>query len=311
MSLVEPPEDELMASSDGRLASASVNEDEVITKPHVIPQNHLVILRESELACDLSTAIQQVRESEETAGSRILIVAPDEEAAAVQEAVTLPTPPLPMTVGQVARCGGQRALRASAERLAPMLGCLMNLVDEMGRAVDDVADAVQDGTKARLASQARTLSDVVEWVRAAGDDLQQDLRGMHEGCEQVDVLEMLRELAGQVESFFPGVRVHIAPVEGEPSCWANAPELCEALFLGLVLTAHRIGGHGALNLEVTEAGKSLQLRMFGLGETHVVSAPEQMARFRELVVTRHGGRIFPDSHGPSGSGLVVELPTGP
>ena len=85
----------------------------------------------------------------------------------------------------------------------------------------------------------------------------------------------------------------------------------EGLFLALVLTAHRIGGDGAVNVEMSRTADHVGIRILGLGEPVAVVAHEEMRRCREILVGQHGGHIAPDPIGPFGAGLVIELPCGP
>ena len=54
------------------------------------------------------------------------------------------------------------------------------------------------------------LQDLLGWLHANADDLATEVRGTEAGFEQVDVFELLQELRGQVESFFPRLRVNLA-----------------------------------------------------------------------------------------------------
>ena len=301
-----------MASSEGQEVAPSVAEKAGTTKPRVIPSNQLVILREADLECDLATAIQRVREDEKTSGSRILIVGPDEDAKGrVDESAALPMPLLPMSIGQVARRGGLKALRGAGQRLAPKLSSLDGLFAEISRSLDDVDEAAREGTLARLHSRIRVAGEILGWLRATADDLQNEVDGMVGGFQAVDVYDLLSEVQGQVESFFPELRVNVAPADGEPTCWGRATDLTEGLFLAIVLTAHRIGGKGAVNVEAQSKGENVVVRILGLGEPAKVRAPQETIRLREIFVGQHRGRIVPDSMGPFGTGVVLELPVGP
>ena len=278
--------------------------------PRVIPSGQMVILRENDLDCDLPTAIQRVRENEDTSGSRILIVAPDEEPP--PQDPSLPLPRLPMSVGRVARTGGERALMATGERIAGKVDSLGTLLDELGIAVADVEEVAHEGTPARLHSKTRIVRDILDWITANAADLRDQVEGMRSGYERVDLYELVQEVCGQVESFFPHLRVNLSPVEGgEPLCWGRATELMEALFLSTVISAHRIGGRGSINLQVIGTETEARLRILGLGEPVATKAPEEMARIRQILVAEHGGRIVPDALGAGGTGIIIALPRNP
>ncbi|MCA8958071.1 MAG: hypothetical protein KDC87_18490 [Planctomycetes bacterium] len=277
----------------------------------MIPSNQVVILRESELDCDLTTAIQRVREAEGTARSRILIVGPDDEGRPRPESDVLPIPQLPMSVGQVARSGGLRAMEVVGQELSATVRSLDTLVDELSRALDEVDEVALEGPRARLQSKTRVVRDVMAWIRATTDDLGRRVEGVTQGFRRVDLVDLCQEVHAQVESFFPGLRVNVAAVEGPVPCWGRATDLAEVLFLAMVLTAHRIRARGSVNVQFEEAGDRAIVRLLGLGEPAPVSAPRESRRLRDLVVGVHGGRIRPDSMGPFGTGLVLELPVEP
>src|SRR5690606_12607219 len=126
---------------------------------------------------------------------------------------------------------------------------LRRLLLESGRIGEDLAEAAEDGARAQILSRVKGVAELLSWIEAAVEDLGEDVAGIEAGCEQVDVWEILQDLQASVESFFPELRVNVAPPSGDPRCWGCAAELAEGLFLGLVLTAHRIGGVGSLNTQ--------------------------------------------------------------
>jgi len=115
------------------------------------------------------------------------------------------------------------------------------------------------------------------------------------------------ETAGQVEARFPRLRITVAP-RPESLCAARPADLAEAFFLALVLVAQRVGGQGAITVDFESAADGVLHRFVGRGEPRKVSAPETVARFRQLVVDQLGGRVLPDVLGTSGTGLQLLLP---
>jgi hypothetical protein len=304
-----------MASTERQPEAPSVSNDDAQTQspPRVIPSNQVVILRESELDCDLATAIQRVRQDSDTSRSRILIVGTEEPATTEvrPEIAGLPIPSLPMSIGQVARSGGESALREGADRLALRLQSLQRFFAEILPGLDDLEEEVVEGSRARLTGRLRVIRDIVDWMQATGRDLEVELDGMAAGFRLVDAEELCQEIQGQVESFFPNLRVNVAAVDQPALCWGRATELAEGFFLAAVLTAHRIGGNGSVNFQFNSVDERLVVRVLGLGEPTQLAAPEPTRRFREIMVTHHRGHVVPDSMGPFGTGLVIELPTGP
>ena len=114
--------------------------NEPASRPAVIPTSQVVILREDELDCDLATAIQRVRDSADTARSRILVVGPDEgEDVRVDDAVAeRVVPRTPTTIGQVVRRAEEAALRRTGERFDGLVQCLERFLEEARWAVRDL-----------------------------------------------------------------------------------------------------------------------------------------------------------------------------
>ena len=217
-----------MTISDGQLESASVKDAAPITKPRVIPQNQLVILRESELSTDLASAIQEVRESEDTAGSRILIVAPDDEAKARFDSGPLPMPALPMSLAQVARSGGQKALEQCGNRLAPMLSSLSHLFDEVSKVVDDIAALGPEALLAHvkgLKTKEQALKSQAEDLRKQAATMDAQATAMRARVEAVE--KFTSELAALLAP--PAPAPPVAPAEPAAAPPAEAAQSMNAM----------------------------------------------------------------------------------
>ena len=274
----------------------------------IIPTGQVVILREAELDCDLGTAIERVRAQGETSQSRILIIASDEEKAAPTGSPALPEPTLPTSVLQAVRAGGEQALFEAGERCRPLLQSLERFFEETRWVLDEIDEAAEEGIRARLKSRVRVAQDILGWIQCVVDEMGVQVDAASQGLRTVDMLQLMQESQGHIESFFPGVRVTVAAAPEAMTCRGRATELSEACFLALLLTSHRIGGQGAVTVEPARASEHVQFRVVGLGEPQPVQAPETMERLREIVVTRHGGCIQPDALGPFGTGLLLQLP---
>ena len=74
-----------MSGSESQQTAASVTKNATGRTPPVLPSQPVVILRESELDCDLATAIARVRQDEARRQSRILIVGPESQVEALQK----------------------------------------------------------------------------------------------------------------------------------------------------------------------------------------------------------------------------------
>lgn len=298
------------SSADVEHGSGSAPQ-EVLRHPEpasgVIPTSQVVILKEQDLDCDLATAIRRVRSSAETARARILVVAPDDAEAhdvGDGEPRELPLPSAPTTLSQVVRCAEQAASARFGARLEPLGACFERFLEEARWALEDIRrDPRGDG--------ARVLGEVLDWTGAVAEDLRTEARLAASGFQPTETRELVLEMGRQVEAHFPGLRVSVAPVEGSSTCWARPAELAEAFFLALVLAAHRIGGRGAVIVEITEIGEEaaeVDHRFVGHGEPSEVHAPQVAARLR-AIVHRHDGRISPDRFGPHGTGFSLRLPS--
>ncbi len=280
------------------------------TGTRVIPHGNVVILREAELDTDLTTAIRRVRTSRETQGSRILIIGPDDAGAGQKDAQggPLPVPAMPTSVLQVARIGGEQALRDFARDHRPLLQTLERFFEETRWVLDEIEEAGEEGIRARLKNRVRVTRDILSWIQCVVDDMEAGLFAAETGVVTVELQALMQEAQGHAESFFPGIQISLAAAEQEMTCRGRATALAEAFFLALVLTAHRIGGEGSIAVEPVVEERHLTYRILGLGDPVPVEAAEATARLREIVVERHGGRIQPDALGPFGTGLCLSLP---
>ena len=280
------------------------------TGARVIPQGNVVILREAELDTDLATAIQRVRTTKETQGSRILIIGPDDATTGqkASESGPLPVPAMPTSVLQVARAGGEQTLAEFARGYRPLLQSMGRFFEETSWVLDEIEEAGEEGIRARLKSRVRVARDILSWIQCVVDDLEAGLSAAETGVVTVDLQTLMQEAQGHVESFFPDIRVSLGAADQEMKCRGQATGLAEACFLALVLTAHRIGGEGSITVEPVAEEAHLTYRILGLGEPVPVEAAEATARLRELVVERHRGSIQPDALGPFGTGLRMILP---
>ncbi len=298
---------------EGQRESVTIEEQKI--KPvssTVIPSGQVVILRENELDCELSTAIQRIRSNEQTSHSRILIVGPETPESEQEElSRARGVPSMPTSVGQVARSGGVRALETLGEELQVVVESQERFIEEAQMAVREVDDAVQEGTRAQLKNRLCNVTEILDWSRAVHEDIQQRVQAAVGGFQSVDAYDLLRDLQGQVETFFPELRISIPACTGASHCHGRATDLAEGLFLALSLTAQRIGGQGALRVEINQVKDHLQIRLQGVGDPQHLQAAKEMARCREILVQQHGGRILPDNLGKHAAGMLIQLPLGP
>lgn len=282
------------------------------SQPAVLPRSPVVILRESDLDCDLATAVARVRAEEGQQRSRILIVGPDEESKGAQgESPVHQVPPMPTSISQVARASAAAALQGAAAGLAPKLASLGKLEEEFRTVLSELRDVAEEGSRAQMLARIQRLEDVLRWQVETRDDLDRELDRIAQGSTDVDLEELLREVQLQVESFFPGLRVNMAAQEQDLRICGRAAELCEGLYLAVALTAQRIRGRGSVNIESRRDGGVIKVVIRGYGEPVAVASSEQQQRCREVLVEGHGGYIRPDELGAAGTGMVIDLPIRP
>lgn len=183
--------------------------------------------------------------------------------------------------------------------------CLTRFHEDLAHGVSDLSDAVVDGSRAALKSKVNVLGEILEWTGAVSEELGGEARRALAGESRTDTEDLLRILGREIEEEQPGVRV---TVSGNPlqRCWGRPQVLKELFRLGLNLTRLRMGGAGAITMEIGEEGGIIHHRILGLGEPARLEEPEAMARFSNMV-REVGATVRPDSLGPYGTGMIVGI----
>lgn len=183
--------------------------------------------------------------------------------------------------------------------------CLTRFHEDLAHGVSDLSDAVVDGSRAALKSKVNVLGEILEWTGAVSEELGGEARRALAGESRTDTEDLLRILGREIEEEQPGVRV---TVSGNPlqRCWGRPQVLKELFRLGLNLTRLRMGGAGAITMEIGEEGGIIHHRILGLGEPARLEEPEAMARFLNMV-REVGATVRPDSLGPYGTGMIVGI----
>ena len=268
----------------------------------------IVILRESELDCDLTTAIQRIRANQETAQSRILVVAPDEAGESPETvAQDLDVPALPL-IGQAARRGEQIALQPFGQRMLSLLTCMDRFLEESEWALRDLEEAIAEEPRARLLNQVKVLQEIQEWTESVASDMRMESKGAAEGLRWIESGSIWEEVAIQLEQVFPGIRVTVGRATSTAPCHARSADLAEAFYLALWLVAGRIGGQGSVQIEVSAQDLVTSHRVLGIGVAYPVRSRAAVERLRFLVSGVLGGMITPDELGPHGTGLTLRIP---
>lgn len=240
------------------------------------------------------------------------------------EKTPAPRPAAPLLVlpeaaeeGDDAVLAGRRSILLTAQRealmtlgrsLDPMISCLERFFVEVRDQIGELETAVTEDSRARLQGRVGRLREALEWSQAVLDDLVLVAGRAEQGTQRLEVRAMIEDLAGPVEEAHPGVRVSLVPASHRGTCWARATTVHELLQLAMHLVARRIGGEGALAIEVGEEHGAVRCRILGTGEVVEVEDAQAVARLRELVVDLDG-RVTPDALGPDGAGLVLSIPT--
>lgn len=295
-------------SASGLEPSVEIPRHDVIETGGVVRSGAVVILRESELDCELGEAIERVRSDKETRGSRILIIGADQDAVDTLD-VGSQVPAMPASPTHLARMGEPDLLRRIGSQLARLSACWERFDRELGAELEEFGEAIGDEPLARLQARLGRLKSIQEWqgaVRAAMEDEAADLCA---GRRDISLEEALVEAVQTASVRFPGVRILRAPGgTGDVGVRAPAATLVEVLYLALGLTAQRIGGRGRVHLDPVREDGVLRLEIAGDGEPRPVVAPEWIERLKSLVEKDLEGRILPGSHGVHAAGMILELP---
>lgn len=276
--------------------------------PSTSDPSAIVILKESDLDCDLATAIRRVRAQETTAKSRILVIAPEPKDGGTVRSEPLPEG-IPLSFAQAARQGEVAALQPFGRRMLSLLTCLERFFEESRWALDELEESVSEEPRARLLNQVRVLKEIQGWTQAVANDLRTEAKGASEGFRPIETAELWDEAIAQVQALLPEVRITLAPSEDGSLCWARAAELTEAFFLALLLTGNRVGAKGSVRIELERSEENFMTWVVrGNGEPSKVQAPDTIARLRRLIVEVHSGRLAADEFGTAGTGLRILLP---
>lgn len=259
------------------------------TRSHAHP---MVVLRETDLDCDLATAIQRVRADQATAKSGILIVGPEtsESAAAAAGAFSL--------TGDTSSDG----LRRLGSRVLSLLECQERFLEELRMSLADTDASVHEESRARIKGQLRTFGEILDWCEMVHRDLVLEGRHAKAGQAPLDLLWVVHRVAASLS----GIEVEIQGRTNRP-CWGDEAALGELVRLAIELVARRSGDGHPVRVEIGEHDERLGVRVFSLGGPQQFSAPELVERFR-AAVDQTGASVEPDPLGPGAPGLVVRLP---
>ncbi len=216
-------------------------------------------------------------------------------------------PPLILAEAEMkSEVGQPDALEELGGRLLTLVECLIRFHEDLAHGVTDLSDAVVDGSRAALKSKVNLLGEILEWTGAVSEELGEEARRALAGESRTDTGDLLRILGREIEEDQPGVRV---TVSGDPvqRCWGRPRILRELFVLGLHLTRLRMGGAGAITVEIVEEGGIIHHRILGLGEPTRLEEPEAMDRFGSMV-REIGATVRPDSLGPYGTGMIIGIP---
>ncbi len=197
-------------------------------------------------------------------------------------------------------------LEETGGRLVLLLECLARFHAELKDALGELDGAAQDGSRAALKGKVALGAQILQWAEAVCEELNEEALRAEAGQCRVDTADLLRNLARQMEEGHESVRITVSPGAGL-LCWGRPEQLAEVLNLGLELTSLRIGGKGAIAIEVHEKDEYLHHRILGLGEPAPMDEPQATARFADLLQIL-GATVTPDSLGQHGTGMVIKLP---
>lgn len=229
----------------------------------------------------------------ETSGDYVLPQPP----RAAGEVVVLADPAAPAAAhrraGEVARSLGER-FAASAASQRQLLGELRATLTELDTAVPEAA-------RARLKALVHTGLQVLDWCDAVQDDLGSESSRAARGLAPIDLASFCSDVAVAQLAPVSVVGATIRP------WWGDGALLAEVVTVGIAVAAERIGGGGAVLVEVGERDGGHWLRVVGRGEPVDDLDPATIRAFR-IAVERLGATVAPDALGPGGTGFVVSLP---
>lgn len=224
----------------------------------------------------------------------------------------LPAPPRGRATLLVSRPGAEAddalelaALRATGNRMQVLIECQQQFFAELRAVLAEVDGGVHDEPRARIKRQVAQVGEILDWCDRVQDDLLAESQRAAAGCEPVDLAAALQEAAaGGREELLP--TIHVAGQAPTP-WWGSRRQLAQALHLALQVVAARIGGAGALQLELCERDAEHTIRVLGLGEPREF-ADAAMGRDFRAAVEAVGITVSPDELGAGGSGLLLHLP---
>jgi hypothetical protein len=198
---------------------------------------------------------------------------------------------------------GSDVARALGERFLVLVENQQIFAAELRERLQELDLAAAEGSRAQWKGAVRDLLAVLDWSDAGHGDLLQEARWAASGSEPIDLAELCQAVAAKVQT--PEQAIHVSGFAASP-WWGSAPALAAAVRQGLELVAERTQGSGARLLEIEETSAAHTVRIASSGEPSDAVDAASVARFRRAAAAI-GAVVTPDTFGPGGAGLVLEL----
>ena len=198
--------------------------------------------------------------------------------------------------GEVARLLGQRFVSLAEGQQS----FLSELRDRLAALDGSVAEA----SRAQWKGAVRDAVSVLDWCDAVQADLLRESRLAAGGAQPVGVVSLCEEVAAHVVTAEQPV---IVTGYCANAWWGSAIALAELVRSGLGLLSERTQGHGGRSLEVSTVDGAVHLRLASLGEPGDGVDADSVHRFRRAVEGL-GATVRPDTMGPGGASMVIDLP---
>ncbi|MCB9881691.1 MAG: hypothetical protein H6832_00810 [Planctomycetes bacterium] len=180
----------------------------------------------------------------------------------------------------------------------------------------DLEEKLARGSLEEVGTAARRVSEVLGWVDAVTTEQRKQSALAARGFDVYDPAVLLRDAARHVHGRWPAIDLALPPL-GVTEVVCRAGALGRAFDLALEAVIRRIGGVGAVQLEVEEGALYVLHRIRGsrsvLGDPGAgrsgIEVPEVLAgRLRHLVVQIHGGRLFRGPTTDDDAAITIGIP---
>jgi hypothetical protein len=197
------------------------------------------------------------------------------------------------------------ALPALGQRLLVLGEGNQQWITEIRRLAQDLATAAPDGSRARIASLANEVTEVLEWCDESQAELQAEARAACDGLQAVDLLGLCDDVLHDRGPAGEGREIRLLG-NAVHTVWGSIEALGELVRIGIELVDARTGGLGDIAIEVGEDAGGPFVRIQGLGRGRLEPAECLVEAFRRAALAA-GAEVRPDATSDDGAGLVIAV----